>query len=242
MDFGFASYGLSFVAGVLSILSPCVLPLVPILLTSALTVHRFGVLALAVGLALSFSLLGVFIAAIGASIGLGQEVFRLVAAILFILFGLLMVSASLQQRWSAALAGVASLASDLLSRVRLDGIPGQFVIGLLLGVIWTPCVGPTLGAATTLASQGKSLPQIVLLMIIFGIGAGLPLIVLGMASRAGFGRLRGKLLTFGQYGKTLLGLMMVIVGGLMLSRLDRTLESWLLSVSPDWLTVLTTSR
>ena len=240
MDFGFVSYGLSFAAGVLSILSPCVLPLVPILLASALTAHRYGVFALAAGLALSFATLGIFVGAIGASIGLGQDAFRLVAAIIFILFGLLMLSATLQQRWSAALAGVGRLGSEGLSRARLDGIPGQFVIGLLLGVIWTPCVGPTLGAATTLASQGKNLPQIALLMIVFGLGAGLPLILLGMVSRTGFGRLRGKLLTFGQLGKRLFGTMMLIVGGLMLSGLDRAIESWLLSISPDWLTALTT--
>lgn len=240
MDFGFASYGLSFAAGVLSTLSPCVLPLVPILLASTLTAHRYGVFALAAGLALSFATLGIFIGAIGASIGLGQDGFRLVAAILFILFALLMLSTRLQQRWSVALAGIGRLGSKGLSRARVDGMSGQFIIGLLLGIIWTPCVGPTLGAATTLASQGRNLPQIALLMIVFGLGAGLPLIVLGMASRAGVARVRGKLQTFGQLGKTLLGTMMLIVGGLMLTGLDRTIESWLLSISPEWLTVLTT--
>jgi len=70
----------------------------------------------------------------------------------------------------------------LLARVSLDGLAGQFIVGLLLGVVWSPCVGPTLGAATTLASQGRDLAEIALLMLIFGIGAAAPLV--GRAVRA----------------------------------------------------------
>ena len=241
MDFGLASYGLSFAAGVLSILSPCVLPLVPILLASAIAAHRFGALALALGLTLSFALLGIFLGTLGASIGLGQDQFRHISAVLFILCGIVLLSSGLQQRWSVAAAGLGRIGNNFLSRVRLDGIRGQFIIGLLLGLIWSPCVGPTLGAAITLASQGKNLAQIALLMAIFGLGAGLPLAILGMASRAGIGHLRGKLITFGKCGKYLMGGVMLVVGGLILSGLDRALESWLVDVSPAWLTVLTTS-
>ena len=53
------------------------------------------------------------------------------------------------------------------------GLPGQFGLGLLLGAIWSPCVGPTLGAASVLAAKGENLGQVALTMLVFGIGAGL---------------------------------------------------------------------
>ena len=65
-----------------------------------------------------------------------------------------------------------------------SGLAGQFAVGLLLGAVWSPCVGPTLGAASLLASQGKDLPQVALTMVVFGIGAAVPLILLGLLSRA----------------------------------------------------------
>lgn len=70
MEFGIGTYGLGYLAGVLSTLSPCVLPLIPIVLGSAVTAHRWGAMALAAGLVLSFTTVGIFIATIGASVGL----------------------------------------------------------------------------------------------------------------------------------------------------------------------------
>ena len=71
--------GLALLAGILSTLSPCVLPLIPIVLGAALGRHRFGPVALAAGLALSFVAIGLFVATIGFAAGLGQEVFRAAA-------------------------------------------------------------------------------------------------------------------------------------------------------------------
>ena len=70
-----------------------------------------------------------------------------------------------------------------LRRVRVEGLGGQLAVGLLLGLVWAPCVGPTLGAAATLASQGRDLGQVAVLMTVFGIGAGLPLVIIGTLSR-----------------------------------------------------------
>ncbi|MDD5328946.1 MAG: cytochrome c biogenesis CcdA family protein [Sulfuricella sp.] len=241
MEFGPATYGLALAAGGLSTLSPCVLPLLPILLATAVSAHRFGAFALAGGLTLSFTAVGVFVASLGAALGIDQGVFRLIAAILLIAFGIVLLSSRLQERFAMAASGLSGAGNSLLSKVSLDGLSGQFVLGLLLGVVWSPCVGPTLGAAVTLASQGQSLGQITLMMALFGVGAALPLAVLGLASRGAMARVRGRLLATGKLGKMLLGGVMLALGLLILSGADKLFETWVLRVAPEWLVRLTTS-
>lgn len=241
MEFGLASYSLAFAAGSLSTLSPCVLPLVPILLATAVAAHRLGPYALAGGLALSFTVVGVFVASLGSALGLDQGVFRLIAAGLLIAFGVVLLSARLQERFAVATSGLSGAGNSMLARVSLDGLSGQFILGLLLGIVWSPCVGPTLGAAVTLASQGQSLGQVTLLMALFGIGAGAPLIALGLVSRGAMAKVRGKLLAAGKFGKQALGGVMLLLGLLILSGADKRFEAWVLQAAPDWLVRLTTS-
>lgn len=242
MDFSPLTYGLAYLAGLLSTLSPCVLPLLPILIATAVSAHRLGPYALAAGLTLSFSLIGLFIATLGFALGLDQAILRQGAALLLIAFAVVLLSSRLQQRLAtvAAAAGGARAGETLLARLRPDGLGGQFAIGTVLGLIWSPCVGPTLGAATTLAAQGRQLSHIALLMVLFGLGAGTPLVLLGSLSRAAMLRLRATLLLAGQRGKLLLGAMLLLVGAAILSGADRQVETWAVHASPQWLTALTT--
>jgi cytochrome c-type biogenesis protein len=240
MDFGFATFGLGYLAGVLSTLSPCVLPLIPILLATAVGAHRLGPYALAAGLALSFAIVGVFIATLGASLGLDASTFRSVAAVVLIGFAVVLLSSRLQERFATATSGLSAVGDQLLSRMHLEGLTGQLVIGLVLGIIWSPCVGPTLGAATTLASQGQSLAQIALLMLVFGVGAGTPLVVLGSLSRSTVMRVRGRMMAAGRGGKVALGLLLLAVGVAILTGWDKQFEAWAVDASPAWLTALTT--
>ena len=240
MDFGPGTFVLGYLAGALSTLSPCVLPLLPILIATALAQHRCGPLALSAGLALSFAGIGLFIATLGASAGLDAGVLRQAAAALLLLFGVVLLVPSLQRHFVRATAGLGASGNGLLERISTTGWPGQFAVGLVLGLVWSPCVGPTLGAATTLASQGRDLGQIALLMLLFGLGAGTPLLVIGTLSREAFGRARGTLTAVGQRGKWLLGAVLVLTGLFILSGTDRHVEAWLVDHSPQWLTDLTT--
>lgn len=241
MEFGLGAYGLSVLAGSLSTLSPCVLPLIPILLGSAVAAHRLGPFALATGLAMSFALVGIFFASIGVSLGLEQEVLRNIAAVMLLLFGAILLSSYLQERFAGAASGLSGAGQDLLSKVSLNGLAGQLVLGLLLGVVWSPCVGPTLGAAIGLASQGQNIAQVAVVMALFGVGAGLPLVVLGLLSRQAMMKMRGSLLTAGRYGKQILGGVMLLLGILILTGADKAFEAWVLDSAPQWLVDLTTS-
>ena len=213
----------------------------PILVASALSAHRLGLLALAIGLSVSFAAVGIFLATLGSSLGLDGDVIRQVAAGLMILFGLVMLSGRLQSAFGRASSPLASAGQRWLGKVRGETLLGQGVIGLLLGVVWSPCVGPTLGAATTLAAQGRDLPHIASLMAVFGLGAGLPLVALGALSRASLTRGRKRLDAVGRVAKVVAGVLFVLFGILVLSGLDRTLETALLALSPAWLTAFTTS-
>lgn len=240
MDFGPGTFLLSYLAGVLTTLSPCVLPLLPILIATALTQHRFGPLALAAGLTLSFAIVGLALATLGASIGVDPGMFRQGAAVLLMLFGVVLLSPALQRRFEMATARLSASGEGLLSRVSIAGWPGQLAVGAVLGLVWSPCVGPTLGAASTLAAQGRQLGQIALLMLLFGLGAGTPLLVIGTLSREAVTRMRGTLIATGQRGKWLLGAVFVLMAVLILTGYDKRLEAWAVEHSPDWLTSLTT--
>ncbi|MDP1967941.1 MAG: cytochrome c biogenesis CcdA family protein [Burkholderiaceae bacterium] len=240
MEFGLGSYGFGFLAGLLSTLSPCVLPVIPILLGSATNAHPRAPLALAGGLALSYAIIGTALAWAGSAWGVDASWFRNVGAAILGVLGLVLMSGSLQQRFASATAGFGDAGNRLLSSMRLDGLWGQFAIGLVLGVVWSPCVGPTLGAAILLASQGAQLPKVVLMMGIFGLGAALPVVALAYVSRGAMLKMRGRLLQAGKSGKMVLGAVMVGLAALILFGADKPLEAWLVDQSPAWLTRLTT--
>jgi cytochrome c-type biogenesis protein len=240
MNFGPTTYGLGLLAGALSTLSPCVLPLVPVLLAAAVSAHRWGALALGAGLALSFTLVGIFLATLGASLGLDPDTFRTIGAVVLAAFGLILLAPKLQDLFAHMTGALSNSGNQLLSRITIGGFAGQLIVGALLGVVWSPCVGPTLGAATTLASQGKDLAQIALLMLVFGLGAAAPLVLLGSLSRASMMRVRGRLLSVGKYGKQLFGLALLVLGVLIATGADKSLEAWILNQTPEWLTSVTT--
>lgn len=232
---------LAFAAGVLSILSPCVLPLVPVVLGVAVSAHRFGALALAAGLALSFAGLGLLLALAGFGLGVDADTFRLLAAIIMIMLGAVLLVPSWQARLATAAGPVSGWADRQTTGLPLRGLAGQFAIGLLLGAVWSPCVGPTLGAASLLASQGQDLPRATLTMALFGVGAALPLILIGRLSRTTLMRVRARLMSVGKFGKGALGAVFIIVGAAIVSGVDKRIEAILVQLSPQWLTELTTS-
>jgi cytochrome c-type biogenesis protein len=240
VDFGPATYGLGLLAGALSTVSPCVLPLIPVLVASAANAHRLGPLSLGAGLALSYTLVGLVLAPLASSLGLDPDIFRIAGAALLVLFGVILLVPRMQERIARATAGFGDAGQRLLQRVTTNGLAGQLLVGLLLGVVWTPCVGPTLGAATTLASRGQNLGQIALLMLMFGLGAAAPLVALGLLSRATLVRIRGRLLSAGAIGKKILGVVLVALGVLIATGWDLHLQAWVLDRSPQWLTGLST--
>jgi cytochrome c-type biogenesis protein len=241
MEFGPLTFALAFAAGVLSTLSPCVVPLLPILVASALAQHRLGLWSLAAGLALSFTALGLFVATIGVSIGIDSTLLHRAGGAALIGFGAVMAVPRLQAAFAGAATRLTGGGNALLARVGgRGGGGGQFVVGLLLGVVWTPCVGPTLGAASTLAAQGRQLGSVAALMLVFGVGAATPLVVLGTLSRRFAGAARGRWVDRAELARRVLGISLVVFGLAIVLGVDKSIESWLVDHSPNALTEWTT--
>jgi len=230
----YANVPLALFAGLFSILSPCVLPLVPIVLGTAVSEHRLGPLALAAGLATSFTAIGLFVATIGYSVGLDGEFFRVTGAVLLVAAGFALMLPRLQIQLTLVAAPLGNWTQQKFGSAATAGLRGQFGLGLLLGAVWSPCVGTTLGAASVLAAQGRSL-GFALTMLFFGLGSAVPLIALGLISREAMMRARHRLLSAGTNGKTVLGGILIVSGLLILFDLDHALEAWFVRVAPSFL-------
>ena len=126
---------LAFMAGVLSILSPCVLPILPIVLGTAASRHRQGPLALAAGLSVSFVAIGLFLATVGHTIGLDADRLRYFAASLIMIVGVVLLVPLLQARIAVAAGPLGNWADSNFAGSRTKGLAGQFWIG----VSWVPC-------------------------------------------------------------------------------------------------------
>jgi len=230
----------AFLAGALTVLSPCVLPVLPMVLGAAAAQGRSGPLLLAFGLTVSFVAIGMFVALFGFAIGLDEGVFRQIAAVLMIAVGIVLAVPVLQTRLATAGGPMSGWVNDRFAGPDGTSKGGPFGLGLLMGAIWAPCVGPTLGAASVMAAQGKNLLEVTLTMLMFGIGSALPLVILGLLSRQVLMRWRGKMLSLGGGMKLFLGLLLALSGILVLSGYDKQAEAYLVDTSPDWLTELTT--
>lgn len=236
----FATIGLAWLSGLLSTLSPCVLPLIPIVVGTAMSGHRWGPFALALGLALSFTAFGLLIATIGFAVGLDPSWIRKIAGVLMLIFGTIMLVPFLQERFTQWSSVAASAGGQWSRNIEGRGLGSQFALGVLLGAVWTPCVGPTLGAAATLASSGENLGTAAITMLTFGVGAAMPLAVMGLISRKRFMQMRSNLGGMALWGKKILGVLFLLLGIGIVTGYDHKVETWLVKHSPAALTDLTT--
>lgn len=228
---------LAFAAGALTILSPCVLPLVPIVLSSAAQRHRFAPLALAGGLVVAFTMTGFIVAAFGQALGLDTLMVRAAGAVILCIAGVVLFVPALQDllvRVATPLAAWATSKQNALDASA--GLWGQAAVGALLGIVWAPCVGPTLGAAMALAAEGKDLAEVALVMTAFGLGISVVLLIIAFAARTAMMRWRGHMMAAGGRGKAVLGALLVMVGIFILTGFDRQIEAFALDHLPDTVT------
>jgi cytochrome c-type biogenesis protein len=231
---------LAYVAGLVTILNPCVLPLLPILITSAFGQSRWGPAALAGGLVLSFSTFGLFIIAFGYSLGLDEGSVRTAAAILLVAAGAVLLWPRAQTAVSAFAAPLANWGNERLGQVSGRGAAGQFAVGLLLGTVWAPCVGPTLGVAIAAASTGEDLAGSFGVFLVFGLGVATSMLAFAYGSRKALAERRAFAQVIAHYGKPAFGTALLIVGVLILTGADRQLEALVVQSMPGWLLQFTT--
>ena len=236
MEFVFAYF-----AGLLTLINPCVLPVLPIVLVTALNAHRAGPLALAAGMSVSFVVFGVLVTAFGASVGLTQDRLAQIGALLMMAFGLILVVPMFAQRFEMATAGVAAGADTRMNAMNAGSLWGQFAGGLLLGTVWSPCIGPTLGGAIALASQGENLGYVTLIMVAFAMGVSTLILGLGFGAQEAIRPRAQALRGLAERSKPIIGATFLAIGALLFFEVHHLIEGWLLNVMPIWLQDLSVS-
>ena len=227
---------LAYLAGVVTILSPCVLPLLPIILGGSFNEHKRGPLFLVAGLILSFTTFGMVVATVGFSIGLTTGVLQSIAATLMITFGVILLFNPLYQRFSAIASSSTSGMNSKISGLQFSGGKGQFALGALLGAVWSPCVGPTLGAAISLAAQGQDLFYAAMVMFVFSVGTSTPILVMSLASQRTMMNMKNKMMGASKWMKPTMGGIFVVVGVMIITGFMVTLEEAMLELMPESLT------
>ncbi len=175
MEIGLANMGLALVAGLASILSPCVLPVVPIIVTGTERDSPWRPVAIVLGLALAFMAMGVATSLAGAAVASWMSTLEKAAGALIILFGTLMfLDVNLFEK--------ISFFQRFQTRKPGAGLLGGLLVGASLGLVWIPCVGPMLSSVLALVATEGRVPQGVLLLALYSLGFGIPMLIAAYAS------------------------------------------------------------
>jgi cytochrome c-type biogenesis protein len=183
------SLGLAFLAGAVTIVSPCVLPVLPLVLGRSLQSHRYGPVALVLGLVTGFAVAGSLLGIVASSFTELINGLRNFAIFLLLAIGILAIFPKLGY-WLMGYLPVISTLRGLKPSGRV-GLLGEFLLGSQLGLLWTPCAGPVLGSILILAAVKHQVLESLGLLLFYGLGAGLPLLAIAYAGRSMSQRLLG---------------------------------------------------
>ncbi len=231
---------LVFIAGMATVMTPCVLPILPAVLSGSVG-SRFRPLAIVTGMSITFTLMGILISALAyfASIA---EYLRWVSIFFIIGMGAVMFDDDINQayvRISSSIVNSARESTPFLrnigSTAPKEGVLGGLFLGLSLGILWIPCVGPILGAvfafvAASSASAGNLLHGFILL-VTYSLGVSVPMLAIAYSGKSISGRVKW-FVKRGHSFKRLSGLILIIVGLMMLFGIDKYLQAKLLPYFP----------
>jgi cytochrome c-type biogenesis protein len=225
----------AFVAGLLSFLSPCVLPLVPSYigfltgmtlpeLSGRRRVALLHALLFVTGFSIVFVLLGASATQLGRALSYYQVWLQRIGGVLIIVFGLLCLG------W----LNIPQLLSD--RRPRLDrkpvGFLGSLLVGMAFAAGWTPCIGPVLGGILGLAATSADVGRGMLLLMVYSAGLALPFLVAAVAVESFLGWFQ-RFRRFLPWVMRVSGVLLIVVGGLLLSGEFSRLAGWLQTLTPD---------
>ena len=224
---------LAIAAGVLTILAPCILPVLPFLLGTSGGRSRWRPLAIVGGFVVSFSLIGAALATAGTFLGISNGSLRVIAGLLLLLFGAALFFEKAYERLAALIqpalaklgAGVSGGAST-----KTDALSG-LLVGFSLGLIWTPCAGPILGTILTLAARTSDYVTTAFLFFAYALGAGLPMLAIAYGSH----RLQERFRSIGRLQPVLnkvFGLLVMLTAVAILTGYDIVVQAWLVERFP----------
>lgn len=232
-------FTLPFLAGILTTLSPCVLPVLPFVTASSMGKNRLGPLALALGLLVTFVGSSIVIALSGHVLGIEPSLLKRIAGAGLFLSGLLFLVPRWSEQFTDFFSKFVTNANMASSRDYGAPLVTEFVSGLFLGIVWAPCSGPSLGAAISLAAQASTATQASLLLSAFGLGAVIPLLAIAYGTRGVLNSIRSRIALLNLI-KKVFGLLMTLFGLLIVTGTDKAVEAALLNAMPEaWMDLIT---
>ncbi len=225
---------LGYFAGVLSTLSPCVIPILPVIFGGAASESKYSAVALTVGIVFSFTLLTIIFSLFSALIPLDISQLRTPSAICLVVIGVCLLRPHYRIQPSI-FDKISNFFNFLLDRIKLTGISGQFLTGCLLGAVWLPCSGPTLGAASILVAQREHFVEAGAVIFAFALGAVAPLMVLGVYSKSFFKKNKASLYRYVKGLNVFFALALIFLGIAIVTNYDRIIEE---KVAYYWPTAL----
>ena len=180
---------LALLAGVVTVVAPCTLPMLPILLGASVgQTGKARPAMIALGFVISFSAAALLLSAAIDMFDLDPSILRTGATILLLGFGLLMIWPTPFEWQSSRLGGFAS--SSAGNATARQGNFGGFVLGTTLGLVWTPCAGPVLGSILTIVATSKDTAWASALLVVYAIGAAIPMLAIAYGGQAATTRVR----------------------------------------------------
>ena len=225
--------GLSLAAGSLTTLSPCVFPLLPLVLGGALQGHRLAPAAMGTGMIASFAVIGMVLGALGPALGIDADTVRAAGAAMLIAFALVMLVPALGARFAQWMLPIASTANAASSKLDGGSLVGALLLGGVLGLVWSPCSGPLLGSALTLVASEGGVARGGLVLGIFGLGAAIPLVAVAYVSRRGFVAVRDWVMARIERVRHAFAVLLGALGVAILTGGDKWLEARVLQWLPD---------
>jgi cytochrome c biogenesis protein CcdA/thiol-disulfide isomerase/thioredoxin len=218
----------AFVAGLVTAVSPCVLPILPIVLATGADGDRRRPYLVIAGLIASFSFFTLASVQIIQALHIPSSTLRDIAIAIIAIFGLTLLVPALSRVFERATARFPAMGV----RLATPGVAGGLITGVGLGLVWTPCAGPILGAITSLAVTAPGSAATVALVISYSMGAGLPLLGIALGGRAALARLR--LRSASAWASRALGILVLVTAGLMAVGADTAISADLTNALPDW--------
>jgi len=228
---------IAFISGILTVFSPCVLPILPIILASGIDGNTKRIKGLVLGLVMSFTLASLLLATVVRVLGIPADIVRLFAVGMLVLFGLSLVFPKI---WDMAQTLIEKYWHFQPSQNKNGGFGGGFITGISLGIVWTPCIGPVVAAVATLAAVSSFSSMAIVIALAYGIGAGIPLYFIArggssISTKLSFVKKENQKI------RQIFGLIILTTALFIWSGADRALQAWTLNHLPQSWTQITTS-
>lgn len=223
--------GFAFLAGIVTVLSPCILPLLPIILSS--TTDSSGKqrpLGVVTGFILSFTFFTLFLSTIVRFSGIHADNLRFFSILVLAIFGASLLVPSFQAKIEVLFSKLAGLAP---AGQKKKGFFGGLVIGLSLGLLWTPCVGPILASVISLAITGVVSTQAFFITLAYAVGTALPMLGIMLAGSSALQKVPWLVRNTGRVQKAF-GVLMIATAVGIYFNVDRTFQSYILQKFPSY--------